>query len=89
MKSFFLGLSLFHISGITAALSVQWCQWTVELVKAAKKFGVLVSFDINYRGKLWSQAAAGKALKEILPYVDYCSAGELMRVIYWRFQKTG
>ncbi|MFP9178955.1 PfkB family carbohydrate kinase [Enterococcus faecalis] len=76
-EKLFSGIELFHISGITAALSVQWCQWTVELVKAAKKFGVLVSFDINYRGKLWSQAAAGKALKEILPYVDYCSAGEL------------
>jgi 2-dehydro-3-deoxygluconokinase len=76
-KELFQDVGLFHISGITAALSPQWCDWTIELVKAAKKARVLVSFDINYRSKLWSQAEAVRALREILPYVDYCSAGEL------------
>lgn len=76
-KELFNEVDLFHVSGITAALSPQWREWTIELVKAAKEFGTLVSFDINYRGKLWSQTAAGDAMREILPYVDYCSAGEL------------
>ena len=50
---------------------------TVALVKAAKQAGCQVSFDINYRGKLWSQKEASVALKAILPFVDICSAGVL------------
>ena len=49
---------------------------TVALVKA-KQAGCQVSFDINYRGKLWSQKEASVALKAILPFVDICSAGVL------------
>ena len=50
---------------------MQWCQWTVELVKAAKKFGVLVSFDINYRetmesGSSWESIKRNLALCRLL-----------------------
>lgn len=50
---------------------------TITLIKAAKEAGCKISFDINYRGKLWSQKEAGEAISEILPLVDYCSAGKL------------
>lgn len=66
---------IFHISGITPALSHQWRTLTLELMKAAKRKGCKISFDINYRGKLWTQKEAGSVLKMLLPYVDYCSAG--------------
>lgn len=77
LTALFTGIDIFHISGITPALSENWKKWTITLVKAAKKANVKVSFDINYRGKLWSQKEASETIKQILPYVDYCSAGKM------------
>lgn len=77
MDEVFDETTLFHVSGITPALSKELQELTIQLVKEAKKRGVKVSFDINYRSKLWSQAEAGAVIRQILPYVDYCSAGEL------------
>lgn len=73
----FNGINLFHISGITMALSQNWRSWVVALLQEAKKRDIKTSFDINYRMKLWTQEQCGKALKEILPYVDILSAGVL------------
>lgn len=73
----FADVDIFHVSGITPALSKAWRSFTLELMKAAKARGCKISFDINYRGKLWSQAEASAVLKTLLPYVDYCSAGKL------------
>lgn len=73
----FKEIDLFHISGITTALSQNWLSWVVTLLQEAKKRNVKTSFDINYRTKLWSQEQCGKALKKILPYVDILSAGIL------------
>lgn len=73
----FAGADVFHISGITPALSEAWQKLTLELIKAAKQAGCSVNFDCNYRKNLWSQKAAGKFLTEVLPLVDYCSAGKL------------
>lgn len=77
LDDLFSDVELFHISGITPALSLNWRSLTIELVKAAKQAGCLISFDINFRQKLWSQASCKKFLEEILPYVDICSAGKL------------
>ncbi|MGM0124572.1 2-dehydro-3-deoxygluconokinase [Enterococcus sp. AZ194] len=76
-EELFKDVDIFHVSGITPALSSSWQTLTLELIKAAKKHGCKVSFDINYRGKLWTQKEAGRVLKTLLPYVDYCSAGYL------------
>lgn len=73
----FAGIDLFHLSGITPALSPAWLELLIKLMQEAKSRGVKISFDINFRGKLWSQAQAAEALKQILPYVDYLSAGRL------------
>ncbi|MGO3603128.1 MAG: sugar kinase [Enterococcus malodoratus] len=77
LAELFAGADIFHISGITPALSEQWQNLTLELIKAAKKAGCKVSFDCNYRQNLWSQKAAGAFLNKILPLVDYCSAGKM------------
>ena len=76
-EELFAGADIFHLSGITAALSEQWQALVIALVKRAKKTGCKISFDVNYRSKLWSQAEASVFLKQILPFVDYCSAGQL------------
>ncbi|MEH7332022.1 sugar kinase [Neobacillus drentensis] len=77
MDELFHDVELFHVSGITPALSAGWATMTHHLMKEAKKRQVKISFDINYRGKLWSYPEAGKVLATLLPYVDYCSAGKL------------
>lgn len=68
---------ILHLSGITAALSPQWCELLIGLMQEAHKQGCKVNFDINYRGNLWSQEEASAALGKLLPHVDYCSAGKL------------
>lgn len=73
----FTDVELFHVSGITCALSEDWSNLVIELIKLAKKAGCKVSFDINYRSKLWSYDQARQVLQVILPLVDYCSAGKL------------
>lgn len=65
------------LSGITAALSADWRQWTLDLAKAAKEQGVKVGLDINYRGKLWSVEECGAFVREVAGYVDYLSAARL------------
>ena len=58
---------LFHTSGITAALSAS-CLTTVEHVLVrARKLGIPTSFDLNYRSRLWSEAAAAKVYRRLLP----------------------
>ncbi|GAB2020958.1 hypothetical protein RyT2_00310 [Pseudolactococcus yaeyamensis] len=51
-KDMFKGKTLFHISGITPALSKTWQELTKRLIKKAKAAGCLISFDVNYRSKL-------------------------------------
>lgn len=77
LTELFAEVDVFHVSGITPALSEDWCQLTIQLMQAAKAVGCKVSFDSNYRQTLWTQQAAGTFLRKALPYVDYCSAGHM------------
>ena len=77
LDEIFKGVDLLHISGIVPALSEKWQSWTVEIVKKAKEYGCLVSFDMNYRSKLWGYEEAYPCFQQILPYVDILSAGRL------------
>lgn len=69
------GAALLHVSGITPALSPQAASTLQYAIAAAKSSGVPVSFDLNYRSKLWSTEAAGSAYREIIPDVDIVFAG--------------
>ncbi len=51
----FRGGKIFHTSGITPALSPNAAEVTTEAVEIAKKVGLKVSIDLNYRARLWSQ----------------------------------
>jgi 2-dehydro-3-deoxygluconokinase len=66
----FEGCRLFHVSGITPALSDTAAEVTAEAVRAAKKAGALVSYDLNYRAKLWSQEKARQIQTPLMQYID-------------------
>jgi 2-dehydro-3-deoxygluconokinase len=66
----FTGSKHFHVSGITPALSGSASEVTVEALKAAKKAGCSVSYDLNYRKKLWSPADAKKIQEPMMADVD-------------------
>ena len=65
----------FHTSGITLALSPQLRETAIEMIKRFKAQGTLISFDVNFRGNLWTGAEAKACIEGILPYVDvfFCS----------------
>ena len=64
------GASALFISGITPALSDEAFRACRFALDAAKRRGVTVYLDLNYRSKLWSEADAAAALGELLPSVD-------------------
>lgn len=76
IEKLFRNADIFHISGIVPALAKNWPSLTLTLIQEAKKAGCKVSFDMNYRSKLWTQKEAGDVFNQLLPYVDICSAGE-------------
>ena len=49
---------------------------TEEALKAAKKHGVTVSVDLNFRKKLWSSEKAKKVMTNLMKYVDVCIGNE-------------
>lgn len=64
------GYDWLHLSGITPALSPSCAQFTLALLKAAKKLGMIVSFDGNFRSALWSWEQARDFCTQCLPYTD-------------------
>ncbi len=70
----FKDADLFHVSGITPVLSEDATKLTFAALKKAKEYGVTVSFDLNYRSKLWTSDIEGKQknLSEMMKYVDIC-----------------
>jgi 2-dehydro-3-deoxygluconokinase len=66
----FSGAKHFHMSGITPALSASAAQVAVEALKAAKKAGCTVSYDLNYRKKLWTPSDAKKIQEPMMADVD-------------------
>jgi 2-dehydro-3-deoxygluconokinase len=66
----------FHFTGITPALSDSAARVTLEAVQAAKRQGVKVSVDLNYRRKLWSPEKANRVMSELMQYVDVAIGNE-------------
>ena len=67
---------LLHVSGITAALSPVARATLLDAVDRARSTGVSVSFDINHRASLWSEAEARAFSRDLLERVDLVFAGE-------------
>jgi len=69
-KQVFQGCRLFHVSGITPALSDTAAAVTAEAITAAKAAGALVSYDLNYRVKLWTKEKARQVQTPFMEDVD-------------------
>jgi 2-dehydro-3-deoxygluconokinase len=72
----FAGARWFHTSGITPALSASAALVTAEALAAARAAGLTISYDVNYRSKLWSPAEARKVQEPLMPLVDVLIATE-------------
>ncbi|MFI3231297.1 MAG: sugar kinase [bacterium] len=83
----FKNTRMFHISGITLAISPNLRAISVELIKKFKENGASISFDVNYRASLWSEEEARDTIKSILPYVDVLFISE--ETSRKMMQKTG
>ena len=67
----------FHITGITPAISESAMQLSMEAVQEAKKRGITVSCDLNYRKNLWKYGkCATEVMRELTKYVDVAIANE-------------
>lgn len=66
----------FHWSGITPAISPQAAECLRAALQAARRAGVTVSCDLNYRKKLWTPAEAQAVMHDLMPYVDVCIGNE-------------
>lgn len=75
-----LGVRWLHTGGIYAALSEQSCETVIAAIKTAKKYGTIVSYDLNYRPSMWSAIGglekAQEVNKEIARYVDVMIGNE-------------
>ncbi len=72
----FTGACWFHFTGITPALGDNVAEICLEACKEAKRSGLTVSCDLNYRKNLWTREKASKVMGELMHYVDVCIANE-------------
>ena len=72
----FDGADWFHFTGITPALGGELPQICEAACIAARRRGLTVSCDLNYRSKLWSRDAAGETMDRLCRYVDVLFANE-------------
>ncbi len=70
------GADWFHWSGITPAISDKAAELTRLACEAAKRHGVMVSVDLNFRKKLWTSEKAQSIMRPLMQYVDVCIGNE-------------
>ena len=70
------GADWFHWSGITPAISDKAAELTRLACEAAKRNGVKVSVDLNFRKKLWTSEKAQSVMVPLMKYVDVCIGNE-------------
>ena len=72
----FEGVQWFHWSGITPAISDNAAAIVKAACEAAKRHGVTVSVDLNFRKKLWTSEKAISIMRPLMQYVDVCIGNE-------------
>jgi 2-dehydro-3-deoxygluconokinase len=70
------GAAFLHLTGITGALSPESAEFLVWAARTAREAGVRVSYDVNYRSRLWEPEAARAVSEAMLPHVDVLLVGD-------------
>ena len=68
------GVQILHLSGLIGALSPETSKFCQELARAAKKYGTLISFDLNYRASFWKNRE--EELREI--FTEIASLADIL-----------
>src|SRR2546422_5037741 len=84
----FAGAKWFHVSGITPALGQSVAAVTAEALKLAKAAGLLTSYDLNYRSKLWTDKEAQACQEPMMENVDVLITSEEDTKVASRLQTT-
>jgi 2-dehydro-3-deoxygluconokinase len=79
---YLLDTRLLHLSGLTVPLSPSIKAIIIEAVKRARVKGIQISFDMNYRQRVWTAAEAAATVKPIIREVDllFCGRSDARRV---------
>jgi 2-dehydro-3-deoxygluconokinase len=77
------GAQFLHLTGITPALSPACQRFMRWAMNEAKRRGVNVSFDVNYRSKLWTPEAARAEIEALLPLIDLLFVGDEEAEALW------
>jgi len=86
----FRGAKWYHVSGITPALGESAAKVTAESLVAAKNAGLTVSYDLNYRSKLWTPDKARAVQEPLMRHVDVLiTTEEDARVVFGVGAKSG
>ncbi len=75
-EKIFQAKNWFHFTGITPALADNVAEVTEEACVVAKKLGLTISCDLNYRKKLWSRKKAEQVMGRLMEFVDVLSCNE-------------
>lgn len=70
------GVRWFHLGGIFTALSDSCIEVAREAMKAAHEAGTIVSYDLNFRSKLWTSEKAIEVTTDLVPYMDVVIGNE-------------
>jgi len=82
-NAIFAGKHCFHFTGITPALADSVAEITREACVAAKRNGVMVSCDLNFRKNLWPREKARQVMTGLMEHVDVlCTNEEEAEVIF-------
>jgi|SRR5690242_13685504 len=88
-KNVFARAKWFHTSGITPALSDSAAAVTREALGAARRAGVRTSYDLNYRGKLWSPDKAREVQEPLMEFVDVLITTEEDTGVVFKIKASG
>lgn len=90
-KSLLSDVSWLHTSGITPVISKNAAQITLQALKTAKEMGITVSFDLNYRAKLWTENIPEKQgiMRELMNYVDICFGNARDAALVLGYEEAG
>ncbi|MBQ6653710.1 MAG: sugar kinase [Prevotella sp.] len=83
------GADWFHWTGITPALSDEAAKLVEQACKAARRHGLTISCDLNFRKKLWTSEKAQSVMRPLMKYVDVCIGNEEDAALSLGFRPKG